>query len=77
VARLIDRSRYINELNRDQGLGFLLLRKKITFTLVVGLLIQTVSAMIVVNTTLMSLLKVGDDEEACVNMTGLKAVMDV
>jgi hypothetical protein len=44
---------------------------------VVGLLIQTVSAMIVVNTTLMSLLKVGDDEEACVNMTGLKAVMDV
>eukprot|EP01046_Picozoa_sp_COSAG06_P061725 COSAG06_NODE_13652_length_1235_cov_1.310739_3_plen_128_part_00 len=26
--------RYINELNRDQGLGFVLLRKKITFTFV-------------------------------------------
>ena len=26
--------RYINELNKDQGLGFVLLRKKITFTFV-------------------------------------------
>ena len=49
------RWRYINVLNRGQGLGVLFLRKRITYTLVMGLLIQTVSAMIVVNTTLMSI----------------------
>ena len=40
----------------------LFLRKRITYTLVMGLLIQTVSAMIVVNTTLMSILHAKDDE---------------
>ena len=55
-----DRAR--GQLNRDQGLGVLFLRKRITYTLVMGLLIQTVSAMIVVNTTLMSTLHAKDDE---------------
>jgi|EP01046_Picozoa_sp_COSAG06_P043599 hypothetical protein len=32
----------------DQGLGFSLLCKKITFSLVLGLLIQTVGAMIMI-----------------------------
>jgi hypothetical protein len=41
-------NRYINELNKNQGLGFLVLRKRITFTLVMGLLIQTVGAMPVI-----------------------------
>ena len=39
----------------------LFLRKRITYTLVMGLLIQTVSAMIVVNTTLMSILHAEND----------------
>jgi len=55
LQRIEGLKRYINELNRDQGLGVLFLRKRITYTLVMGLLIQTVSAMIVVNTTLMSI----------------------
>ena len=42
-------------MNKDQGLGFLVLRKRITFTLVTGLLIQTVSGMVVISTTLMSI----------------------
>jgi hypothetical protein len=56
-------NRYINELNKNQGLGFLVLRKRITFTLVMGLLIQTVSAMIVVSSTLMSIATVEVVEE--------------
>ena len=44
-----------SEMNKDQGLGFLVLRKRITFTLVTGLLIQTVSGMVVISTTLMSI----------------------
>jgi hypothetical protein len=39
------------------------LRKRITFTLVTGLLIQTVSAMLVINTTLMSIATVEGEEE--------------
>ena len=58
--------RYVNELNRDQGLGVLFLRKRITYTLVMGLMIQTVSAMIVINTTLMSILHAENDEEAAI-----------
>jgi hypothetical protein len=34
LHRIEGLKRYINELNKDQGLGFLLLRKKITFTFV-------------------------------------------
>ena len=56
--------RYISELNRDQGLGVLILKKRITFTLVMGMLIQTVSAMVVINTTLMSIVHAEKDEEA-------------
>ena len=40
------------------------MRKKITFTLVVGMLIQTVSGMVVINTTLVSLLHLRDEETA-------------
>ena len=54
-------NRYINELNKNQGLGFLVLRKRITFTLVMALLVQTVSAMPVV-ITLMSI-ATGDQHE--------------
>ena len=56
-------NRYINELNKNQGLGFLVARKRITFTLVMGLLIQTVSAMLVVSSTLMSIATVEGEEE--------------
>jgi hypothetical protein len=48
LHRIEGLKRYINELNKDQGLGFLVLRKRITFTLVVGMLIQTLSSMPVV-----------------------------
>ena len=54
LHRIEGLERYINALNKNQGLGFLVLRKRITFTLVMGLLIQTVSAMPVV-ITLMSI----------------------
>ena len=37
------------------SVGVLFLRKRITYTLVIGLMIQTVSAMIVINTTVMSI----------------------
>ena len=63
LHRIEGLKRYTNELNRDQGLGVLFLRKRITYTLVMGLLIQTVSAMIVVNTTLMSILHAENDVE--------------
>ena len=57
-------NRYINELNKNQGLGFLILRKRITSTLVMGLLTQTVSAaMLVVSSTLMSIATVEGEEE--------------
>ena len=56
-------TRYINELNKDQGLGFLVLRKRITFTLVMGLMIQTVSVMVVISTTLMSIATVESEEK--------------
>ena len=39
----------------------MLLRKRITFTLVMGLLIQAVSAMLVINTTLLSIVTVNED----------------
>jgi hypothetical protein len=42
LHRIEGLNRYINELNKNQGLGFLVLRKRITFTLVMGLMIQTV-----------------------------------
>ena len=45
-------------LNR-RSLGFVFLRKKITFTLVMGLMVQTISGMVVFNTTMLSLLHVG------------------
>ena len=61
-------NRYINELNKNQGLGFLVLRKRITFTLVMGLLIQTVSAMLVINTTLMSILTVEGEEKQALSV---------
>ena len=53
-------NRYINELNKNQGLGFLVLQKRITFMQVMGLLIQTVSAMPVV-ITLMTIATVDGD----------------
>ena len=59
--------RYVNELNRDQGLGVLFLRKRITYTLVMGLMIQTVSAMIVINTTLMSILHAKADASPAIS----------
>ena len=66
LHRIEGLKRYINELNRDQGLGILFLRKRITYTLVMGMLIQTVSAMVVINTTLMSILHAENDEEAAI-----------
>ena len=42
------------------------MRKRITYTLVMGMLIQTVSAMVVINTTLMSILHAEKDEEAAI-----------
>ena len=64
LHRIEGLNRYINELNKNQGLGFLVLRKRITFTLVMGLLIQTVSAMLVINTTLMSIATVEGEDKA-------------
>ena len=61
LHRIEGLERYINALNKNQGLGFLVLRKRITFTLVMGLLIQTVSAMLVINTALMSIVTVDGD----------------
>ena len=56
--------RYTSKLNKAQGLGFLVLRKRITSTLVMGLLTQTVSAaMLVVSSTLMSIATVEGEEE--------------
>ena len=66
LHRIEGLKRYINELNRDQGLGVLFLRKRITYTLVMGMLIQTVSAMVVINTTLMSIVHAERDEEAAI-----------
>ena len=66
--------RYISELNRDQGLGVLILKKRITFTLVMGMLIQTVSAMVVINTTLQSVLH--DTEEEIAAVTAEESVID-
>ena len=66
LHRIEGLKRYINELNRDQGLGILFLRKRITYTLVMGMLIQTVSAMVVINTTLMSILHAEKGEEAAI-----------
>ena len=42
------------------------MRKRITYTLVMGMLIQTVSAMVVINTTLMSIVHAERDEEAAI-----------
>ena len=61
--------RYINELNKNQGLGFLVLRKRVTSTLVMGLLIQTVSGVILVSTTLMSIATVEGEEEQALEVT--------
>ena len=66
--------RYISELNRDQGLGGLILKKRITFTLVMGMLIQTVSAMVVINTTLQSVLH--DTEEEIAAVTAEESVIE-
>eukprot|EP01045_Picozoa_sp_COSAG04_P026279 COSAG04_NODE_3619_length_2668_cov_1.533281_2_plen_459_part_00 len=66
--------RYISELNRDQGLGVLILKKRITFTLVMGMLIQTVSAMVVINTTLQSVLH--DTEEEIAAVTAEESVIE-
>ena len=66
LQRIEGLKRYINELNRDQGLGIVFLRKRITYTLVMGMLIQTVSAMVVINTTLMSIVHAEKGEEGAV-----------
>ena len=63
LHRIEGLKRCSNELNRDQGLGFILLRKRVTFTLVIGLMIQTGSATIVLNGFLLSLTKVEGEEE--------------
>ena len=42
------------------------MRKRITYTLVMGMLIQTVSAMVVINTTLMSIVHAEKDEVVAV-----------
>eukprot|EP01043_Picozoa_sp_COSAG02_P042707 COSAG02_NODE_3652_length_6414_cov_10.240222_1_plen_452_part_00 len=60
--------RYIEELNKNQGMGVLVLKKRITFALVMGLMIQSVSAMIVINTTLMSILHAGQEGLAAVGV---------
>ena len=44
----------------------LILKKRITFTLVMGMLIQTVSAMVVINTTLQTVLHDTEEEIAAV-----------
>jgi hypothetical protein len=62
LHRIEGLKRYANELNKDQGLGFLVLGKRMTRTLVLGLLIQTVSGMIVVSTTLVSIATVEGTE---------------
>jgi len=49
------------------SVGVLFLRKRITYTLVIGLMIQTVSAMIVINTTLMSILHSAEDEVSAIS----------
>ena len=56
-------NRYINELNKNQGLGFLVLQKRITFMQVMGLLIQTVSAMPVVITLMKLATMEGEGEQ--------------
>ena len=66
--------RYISELNRGQGLGVLVLKKRITFTLVMGMLIQTVSAMVVINTTLQIVLH--DTEEEIAAVTAEEGVIE-
>ena len=53
----------MNELNKDQGLGLLVLGKQMIRTLVLGLLIQTVSGMIMVSAPLVSIAKVEEKEE--------------
>jgi hypothetical protein len=63
LHRIEGLNRYINELNKNQGLGFLVLRKRITFTLVLALMIQTVSGLIVINTTMISFATVEGKEE--------------
>ena len=74
LHRIEGLKRYINELNRDQGLGILFLRKRITYTLVMGMLIQTVSAMVVINTTLQSVLH--DTEEEIAAVTAEESVIE-
>eukprot|EP01046_Picozoa_sp_COSAG06_P031876 COSAG06_NODE_3141_length_5786_cov_31.010902_1_plen_434_part_00 len=77
LHRIEGLKRYINELNRDQGLGFILLRKRVTFTLVVGLMIQTVSGMIVLNGFLLSLTKVeGEEEQAITEEEAIEHVLE-
>eukprot|EP01046_Picozoa_sp_COSAG06_P036734 COSAG06_NODE_4079_length_4595_cov_8.002669_3_plen_107_part_00 len=77
LHRIEGLKRYINELNRDQGLGFILLRKRVTFTLVVGLLIQTASGMIVLNGFLLSLTKVeGEEEQAITEEEAIEHVLE-
>ena len=49
------------------SVGVLFLRKRITYTLVIGLMIQTVSAMIVINTTLMSILHAKADASSAIS----------
>ena len=56
--------RAIQGLNRGQGLGFCVMGKRVTRTLVLGLLIQSMSAMLVINGTMMQFVgvEVGVDE---------------
>ena len=65
----------VGDMNRDQGLGVLILKKRITtFTLVMGMLIQTVSAMVVINTTLQTVLH--DTEEEIAAVTAEESVIE-
>ena len=76
LHRIEGLKRYSNELNRDQGLGFILLRKRVTFTLVIGLMIQTGSATIVLNGFLLSLTK-GEEAHAVTDEEAIEHVLEI
>ena len=76
LHRIEGLKRCSNELNRDQGLGFILLRKRVTFTLVIGLMIQTGSATIVLNGFLLSLTK-GEEAHAVTDEEAIEHVLEI
>lgn len=66
--------RYMNELNRDQGLGFIFFRKRINYTLVYKLMTEAVSALWLLNGILLSILKV-EGKEAPIEDDGIASAL--